>query len=68
VIDARWRFLFQIGIGVGAIFVAFQRKPIQKGPNNPEPFPNQRFAGSAFFVVGAAMILGGPWSLWLARH
>ena len=66
--DARWRFLFQIGIGVGAILGAFQRKPIQRGPKNPEPFPNQRFARSAFFVVRAAMILGGLWSLWLARH
>ena len=55
-------------MGVGAVLVAFKRKPIQKGPRNPEPFPNQKFARTAFFLVGAAMILGGFWSLWVARH
>ncbi len=66
--EARWGFLFEMAVGVGAMLVAFQRKPIPKGPLNPEPFPNQKFARSAFFVVGAALILGGLWSLWLARR
>ena len=66
--EARWGFLVQIAMGFVAMLVAFQRKPIPRGRNNPEPFPNQRFARSAFFVVGAAMILGGLWSIWLARH
>jgi hypothetical protein len=32
-----------------------------------EPFPNQRFAKTAFFVVGVVLILGGLWGLWLGR-
>jgi hypothetical protein len=56
--------LFQIAMGIGAVFVALRRKPIPKGRNSPEPFPNQRFARIAFFIVGATLIVGVFWSLW----
>jgi len=64
----KYRLLFQIAIGVGAVYVAFRRQPIPTGRNNPEPFPNQKFARAAFFIVGAALVLCGFWSLWLARY
>lgn len=64
----RFRLLFQIGMGVGAVCIAFQRKPIPRGRNSPEPFPNQKFARTAFFIVGAVFILGGLWSFWLGRQ
>lgn len=60
--------LFQVAVGVLAVFVAVRHAPIPTAVNNPEPFPNQRFARAAFFVVGAALILGSCWSFWLARH
>jgi hypothetical protein len=61
------RPLFQMAIGIVAVFVALRRKPIPTAIRNPEPFPNQTFARTAFFVAGAAWILGGCWSLWLVR-
>lgn len=67
-VGERFRLLFQIGMGVAAVFVAFQRKPIRRGRNSPEPFPNQKFARAAFFIVGAVLMLGGLWSLWLGRQ
>ena len=60
--------LFQIGMGLAAIFIAVRRAPIPRGRNSPEPFPNQRFARATFFIVGAVFILGGLWSFWLARY
>jgi hypothetical protein len=59
--------VFQIMMGVAAIFFSFKRGPITYR-NSPLPFPNQRFARAVFFVVGVALILGGLWSLWLARR
>jgi hypothetical protein len=64
----RFRLLFQIGVGIGAVFVAVRRTPIPRGRNSPEPFPNQSFARAAFFIVGAILILGSLWSFWLARY
>jgi hypothetical protein len=64
----QFRPLFQMGIGVAAVFVALGRKPIPRAIHNPEPFPNQTFARTAFFVAGAALILGGCWSLWLVQR
>jgi hypothetical protein len=64
----KYQLLFQIGMGVGAVYVAFRRQPIPRGRNSPEPFPNQGFARATFFIVGAVFILGGLWSLWLARY
>jgi hypothetical protein len=58
--------VFQVMMGFAAIFFSFKRGPIAYR-NSPLPFPNQRFARTAFFVVGVVLILGGLWSLWLAR-
>jgi hypothetical protein len=68
VTSEKFRFLFQIGMGVGALYVSFRHQPILTGRDSPEPFPNQKFARATFFIVGAALILGGLWGLWLARY
>jgi hypothetical protein len=57
----------QILVGVAAIFAFFKRGPIFYRFSTV-PFPNQRLARTAFFVVGAGMVLGGVWSLWLTWH
>ena len=59
--------VFQILMGVAAIFAAFQRGPILQR-SGTAPFPNQRFARTAFFVVGVVLILGAIWSLFVMRH
>jgi hypothetical protein len=59
--------VFQLFLGGAAIFFAFKRGPITNR-GTTVPYPNQRFARTAFFVVGVILIFGGIWSLWLARH
>jgi len=54
-------------LGVVAIFTSFKRGTIFYR-SSKVPFPNQRLARTAFFIGGVALILGGLWSLWLARH
>ena len=60
-------YVVQVVLGIVAIFTAFKRGPIFYR-SSKVPFPNQRLARTAFFVVGVVLILGGLWSLWLARH
>jgi len=59
--------VFQLFMGGAAIFFSFKRGPITYRYSTV-PFPNQRLARTAFFVVGVALILGGLWSLWPAGH
>ena len=60
-------YVIQLGAGVGAILISLKRGPILYRYSKV-PFPNQRLARTAFFVVGVVLILGGLWSLWLVRH
>jgi hypothetical protein len=53
------RLLFQMAMDVGAVFVALRRKPILKGRNSPEPFPNQRFARNRKSASNTQILITG---------
>jgi hypothetical protein len=64
-LDLPWwnRHCVAILVGVGALWAAFSRQPIQT--RNGEPLPSQRFLKVCFAILGVAMISLSLWGLWL---
>jgi uncharacterized membrane protein len=56
-------------LGLGILWLAvLLRNPNMEffyGRSTTEPFPNQRFARVVFLIVGAVLVVGGVWGLWI---
>jgi len=57
---------FQVLFGAAVIWFSAQKGELRM--RGGEPFPNQRFIRTSFLVIGAALLIGGIWGLFLARQ